>query len=282
MCGKRPIFVKDINTMQVDINEVIAAKNPKLAKRLPGFVTAWLKRILHQDEINLYLEKFGGLSPIDFDRACLREMGVTYTVEGLDKLDPNGRYLLASNHPFGGMDGLMLADKVEEKFGEMRIIVNDILMNLTPLAPLFVPVNKHGRQNPGYARMLAGAFESDMPLITFPAGLCSRRIKGKVQDPPWKTSFVKKAAASGRDIVPVFCEGRLSNFFYRLSNLRKALGIKANIEMLYLPDEMFAQKGKHFRIIVGDPIPAAQLTTAPPKEWTGEIRQIVYSLAEKP
>ncbi len=75
-------------------------------------------------------------------------------------------------------------------------------------------------------------------------------------DLPWKTNFLKKAYASQRQIVPVFVEGRLSNFFYRVDRIRRMLGVKFNIEMLWLSDEMFSQKGKHFRILVGDPSPS--------------------------
>lgn len=101
-----------------------------------------------------------------------------------------------------------------------------------------------------------------------PAGLCSRRIKGSVCDLPWKPSFVKNAIESRRDIVPVYFEGKLSNFFYNLSSIRTALGIKANIEMLYLADEMFSQRGRHFDIYFGEPVPWQRLTTGePPSGW---------------
>ena len=87
--------------------------------------------------------------------------------------------------------------------------------------------------------------------------MCSSDLE--VTDLPWKTNFLKKAYASQREIVPVFVEGRLSNFFYRVARLRVMLGLKLNIEMLWLPDEMFSQKGRHFRIFVGDPIPVSEL-----------------------
>lgn len=109
------------------------------------------------------------------------------------------------------------------------------------------------------ARKFDEEFFGELPILTFPAGLCSRCIGGEVTDLPWKTNFLKKAYASQRQIVPVFVEGRLSNFFYRVDRIRRMLGVKFNIEMLWLSDEMFSQKGKHFRILVGDPIPVAEL-----------------------
>ena len=229
--------------LQVDLDKVIADKNPRLARLLPRFLKRYLKRIIHQDEINHVLRSFSHQTPVEFIRSTLSYMEISYRAVGLEQLSDQGRYLFVSNHPFGGMDGMMLCDELDKRFGSGRIIVNDILMNLKPLAPLFVPVNKHGRQNSDYLRFFREALASDDQIATFPAGLCSRRIDGKVCDTKWKSSFVKNAIESQRDIVPVFFEGRLSNFFYNLSSLRKRLGIKANIEMIYLPDEMFSQHG---------------------------------------
>ena len=244
---------------RIDIGAVLADKAPRLARWIPGFVIGWLRRTIHESEINYILEHYWNLPPQEFIRACFREWQVTYTVEGLEKLDPKGRYLFAANHPFGGMDGMMLADKLIDRFGDARVVVNDLLMHLEPLRPLWIPVNKHGSQNSAYARKFDEEFVGEVPILTFPAGRCSRCIGGEVTDLPWKTNFLKKAYASQREIVPVFVEGRLSNFFYRVARLRVMLGLKLNIEMLWLPDEMFSQKGRHFRIFVGDPIPVSEL-----------------------
>ena len=97
----------------------------------------------------------------------------------------------------------------------------------------------------------------------------AREHHGRVADPRWKHSFVKNALESRRDIVPVRFDGELSSFFYNLSNLRSALGIRANIEMLYLPDEMFRQKGRHFDIRFGEPVRWQSLRDAPAKVWAG-------------
>lgn len=262
--------------MQIDVKAIV---RQRVGRWVPGFVIRWLRRILHEAELNRYLDDYGALPPIHFIRACLREMGVSYRSEGLERLDPAGRYIFASNHPFGGMDGLMLADELSSAFGSVKVVVNDLLMNLAPLAPLFVPVNKHGRQSPQYARMYNEAFASAMPIATFPAGLCSRRIRGEVTDLPWKPSFVRRALQDRRDIVPVYCEGELSRRFYRLANIRKWLGIKVNIEMLLLPDEMFRQRGRTFRIRVGEPVGWRQIADGrPARTWCDEVRRRVYAL----
>ena len=266
--------------LQVDLDKVIADKNPRLARLLPRFLKRYLKRIIHQDEINHVLRSFSHQTPVEFIRSTLSYMEISYRAVGLEQLSDQGRYLFVSNHPFGGMDGMMLCDELDKRFGSGRIIVNDILMNLKPLAPLFIPVNKHGRQNSDYLRFFREALASDDQIATFPAGLCSRRIDGKVCDTKWKSSFVKNAIESQRDIVPVFFEGRLSNFFYNLSSLRKRLGIKANIEMIYLPDEMFSQHGRHFDIHFGAPVPWQELAAAGSASHNAQrIREMVYAMA---
>lgn len=265
--------------LQVDLDKVIADKNPRLARLLPHFLKSYLKRIIHQDEINHVLRSFSHQTPVEFIRSTLSYMEISYRAVGLEQLPMQGRYLFVSNHPFGGMDGMMLCDELDKRFGSGRIIVNDILMNLKPLAPLFIPINKHGRQNSEYLRFFRDALASDDQIATFPAGLCSRRIAGKICDTKWKHSFVKNAIESQRDIVPVFFEGRLSNFFYNLSSFRKKIGIKANIEMIYLPDEMFCQKGRHFDIHFGKPIPWQELAASTSVSRTAQqIREMVYAL----
>lgn len=270
------------DSLRIDLEKVIRDKNPRLAKTLPRFVIAYLKRIIHQDEINRILTAYAHLDSIPFIRAAFVDMGISYQAVGIERLADDGRYLFVSNHPFGGMDGLMLCDEIYKRFGKVHIIVNDLLMYLTPLKSLFIPINKHGRQKAEYVQMLKTQLDDSGPIATFPAGLCSRRIKGVVQDLAWKPSFIKNAISSGRDIVPVFFEGKLSSFFYNLANLRTFLGIKANIEMLYLADEMFKQKGKHFNIRFGTPIPCDRLKEFPStKEASDFVRDAVYRMKQE-
>lgn len=267
--------------MKLNIEQVLASKAPKLAKRLPRFLLRYLKKIIHQDEINQILEKNGTLSHIEFIRAGLAEMGVTWKVEGMERIPKEGRYIFASNHPFGGMDGLILAQEVDRHFGkDVRSISNDLLLFIEPLRPMFLPVNKHGKQSREAVKIFEDTFASDIPIQTFPAGLCSRRIKGKVTDLEWRPSFVKKAVQHQRDVIPVYVEGKLSNRFYNISNFRKTFGIKANLEMLYLVDEMFLQKGKHIVLHIGEPIKWQTLAEmSSPKEMTEYVRSKSYAMA---
>ena len=263
----------------IDVQSLLQSKNPRLARRIPRFVINYMSRVIHQQQVNEILAEYSDLSGVDFVRAALGHMKVSYNAVGMQRLDKSKRYVFASNHPFGGMDGLMLADEVHRYFGDVKVIVNDLLMNLEPIRQLFIPVNKHGRQSVDAARLFNETFASDVPIVTFPAGLCSRRHAGIVSDVDWKPNFLKKAAAYDREIVPVYFDGQLSNFFYRLSNFRKAIGVKANIEMVFLVDEMFRQAGKSFEIVIGEPMSAARLLENHENAFQAaqSVKQTVYS-----
>jgi putative hemolysin len=265
--------------MQIDIEKVLATKAPKLAKKLPRFLIRYLIMIVHQQEINEILAKHGERPPFEFIRAALSDMGVTWRVEGMERVPKEGRYIFASNHPFGGMDGVILAQEIEKHLGDARSISNDILMFVEPLAPIFLPVNKHGKQSREAARIFEDTFAGDVPIQTFPAGLCSRKIKGEIIDLEWHTNFVKKALQHRRDVVPVYVEGKLSKRFYNIAIWRKRLGIKMNIEMLYLPSELFKQRNKTFTIKIGQPIPYSTFDKSKTeKEWAQWVKEITYSL----
>lgn len=264
--------------LKIDVGEVLTSKNPRLAKYIPNFVIGLLKRIIHQDEINEILGNYGQQSGIEFVNSALKHMNITYNANGLDRLEKEGRYIFASNHPLGGLDGLVLMSAIGGALGEVKFVVNDLLMHIEPLKELFVPVNKHGRQNQNNALLIDDAYSSDAHILYFPAGLCSRLQKGKICDTPWKKSFVNQAIKYKRDIVPVYFEGINSKLFYKIANFRKWSGIKFNYEMLLLPHEMFRQKNATFGLRIGDPIPYEKLEDGGAKKWTELIREKVYSL----
>lgn len=264
----------------IDIDRVIAAKSPKLQRRLPRFVVNYLKRTLHQDDLNGILERHGHLRGAELIGHALNDMQVSYTAHGLESLSPSGRYIFASNHPLGGLDGMVLIHLLGSRYGgNIKFPVNDFLMAVEQLHDVFVPINKVGGQSADYRRQLNEAFASEAQMLYFPAGLCSRRQNGKIEDLEWKKTFVMKAVEHQRDVVPVFFEGRNSNFFYRLAQLRQRLGIKFNIEMLYLVDEMFKQRGKPISVWVGEPIAHSTFNSSKtPAQWAAWLKQRVYAL----
>jgi len=280
------VLIKDIlqaNKKIIDVEKVIEGKSPHLLKALPRFIIRYLKRIIHQDEINEVLsqhEKMQGAELID---AVLRVMDVTYQVEGIENISPDGHYLFASNHPLGGLDGMILIHMLGQKYPDVKFPVNDLLMHLTQLHSVFIPINKHGAQSSQNARLLDQAYSlNTTQILYFPAGLCSRKQKGKIEDLEWKKSFITKAVKHQRDIVPVYFSGRNSNFFYNLAKLRAFLGIKANIEMLYLVDEMFKQKGKSITVKIGKPYSYKIFDNSrTSKAWADWVKKLVYDMAPK-
>jgi 1-acyl-sn-glycerol-3-phosphate acyltransferase len=266
-------------SLQIDVEKVISSKNPTLARLIPGFVIRYLKKIIHQDDINGILRDHGHLKDIDFIQPTLDTMGITYQVYGSGNIPSSGRFFFVSNHPLGGLDGLVFMNELGKHFRDIKFPVNDLLMNLRNLSGIFLPVNKHGGQARDAIRMLEETYASDSQILYFPFGLCSRKRKGVIQDLVWHKSFITKAVQHKRDVIPAYFSGRNSNFFYNLSNFRKALGIKANIEMLYLPDEMFSQKKKEISLVFGKPIPWQTFDSSKtPSEWAEWVKGKSYEL----
>ena len=265
---------------QIDIKQVFRQKAPSAARKIPGFMVDYLIRTVHQDELNEILRRYHDKDGVAFMQELIGYFDLNLELVNEENIPAEGRYIFASNHPLGGLDGICLSAIIGGRFdGKIRYLVNDLLLYLSNLRSIFVPINKHGAQGKKNAELIEKAYASDNQIITFPAGLCSRKQNGKIQDTEWKKSFIQKAVEYRRDIVPVFFEGRNSNFFYCLANMRKALGIKMNYEMIYLPDEMFKSKHKTYSIHFGKPIPWQTFDSSrKPAEWAEWVKEIVYNL----
>ncbi len=267
----------------VDIKEVLRQKSPKLAKFVPGFLLNYFKNhVIHQDEINEVIRLYGDRLGVPFIDGTLNYMNTTVNIIGMENIPGTGRYIIASNHPLGGLDGLALMWAVHKRRPDLIFPVNDILMNIKNLEPLFIPINKHGSnaQNIG---IINETFESDRIVCYFPAGLVSRKQNGVIKDLDWQPTFITKAKRFKRDIIPTFISGNNSKFFYNLANLRKKLNIKANLEMLFLVDEFYKQKNKEINITFGKPVPYQTFDKRMKKEqWANKLRDFVYTLRDNP
>lgn len=269
------------SAFRIDLDKVLRGKAPKHYKKIPRFLISYLKRIVHQDDINGILERNNGLEGVPFMQALVeKEFNLTLNLVGEENIPSEGRYIFASNHPLGGLDGICLSSILGGKFdGKIKYLVNDVLYYIDPLKPIFVPINKYGAQAKSSAKAINQAYASDNQVITFPAGLCSRKIGGKIIDLDWMKSFIIKAVEYQRDVIPVHFEGKNSKFFYNLANLRKASGIKFNFELVYLPDEMFKNCNQTFTITFGKPIPWETFDDSKtPSEWAQTVKEKVYSL----
>lgn len=273
----------EISKQTIDIDQILEQKMGAKAKKVPGFVRRWLKRIIHQDEVNAFLWESRDKKGVEWLEATMKYLDITLVIKGKENLpDPDdGRlYTFVSNHPLGGEDGVALGAIIGRHYdGRFRYMVNDLLMNLPGLAPLCIPINKTGSQNRQFPAMVEKGFRSDNHMLMFPAGLCSRKINGQIHDLPWSKTFVTKSVETHRDVVPIHFGGRNSNRFYRIANICKRLGLKVNIAMLYLVDEMYKNTHKTFEVTIGKPIPWQTFDRSKtPLQWAQYVEDIVYKL----
>ena len=269
----------------IDLRKIFTAKVPKLMKYMPNWLFRKIQKLLHEDDINEILTKYGHLQGVDFINALIADFNLELELQGVDNLMASERVLVASNHPLGGLDGIALIAAVGNHRGKTLTPVNDFLMFVKPLEPIFIPVNKVGSATANREeniRLFNETFEGDATICYFPFGLCSRKTDdGKIQDLDWKKTFLTKSKAYQRDIVPVHIEGRNSNFFYNLARWRKKLKIKVNIEMAFLVNEFFNQRNKKLTISFGKPIPYQsfdrRFTDA---QWAEKLRTFSYQLGD--
>ena len=272
----------NFQTEYVDVPKVIENKSPGLGKALPGFVINYLKRIVHQDDLNAFLADYGHLTGLPFIQGALDTTNTKLEVIGAENIPESGKAIVASNHPLGGLDGLALMLTVGKIRNDLIFPVNDILMNIKNLEPLFIPINKHG-SNTENIKIINDTFASDRIVCYFPAGLVSRKSKGIIRDLEWKPTFITKARRFQRDVIPTHISGRNTNFFYNLANWRKRLRIKSNIEMLYLVDEFYKYQNKTITITFGKPISYQTFDKRKTAQgWASALHDYVYLLKDNP
>lgn len=265
----------------IDIDKVFNDKNPKLKKYIPKFLINYLKRITHQDEVNGFMANHQHLYGVEYAEAIISNFKSKYVIKGEENLPKDGRFVFVANHPLGGLDGVIFVAAVGRFFDKLKFPVNDILMNITNLGSIFLPINKHGGHSRNAAKRIDEAYASDNQMLMFPAGLVSRRKKGVIRDLEWKKNFINKAVSHNRKVIPVHISGRNTNRFYNLANWRKRLGIKLNIEMLYLVDELYLQKNNTITVTFGKPITINSVNKAQTSiNWAQKIKDEVYALSK--
>lgn len=270
------------NNNFIDISRLIKEKSPRLAKWLPAFIVNYIKRIVHEDEINQFIINNSHLYNSDFCDAIVEYLNIKIKVTGIENIPKEGRVIIAMNHPLGGMDAISFVSAIKQHRKDLRFIVNDLLLSMKNLNGLFLGVNKHGKNELSTRQQITQLFENDEAVCIFPAGLVSRKSKKLIRDLDWKKTFVTYAKKFNQPIIPVYIDGELSSFFYRLANFRKFIGIKVNIEMLYLADELFKQRGKTMHFTVGKPILPTDFDPSQSERKQAEaVREIVYALSNK-
>lgn len=268
----------------IDIEKVLRSKMGGKVKYVPRFVINWLKRLAHEDEVNAFLWENRDKEGTSWLEACVKYLDMDISIEGEENLPDkhDGKlYTFVSNHPLGGQDGVCLGAIIGRRYdGKFRYLVNDLLMFLPGLRPVCIGINKTGRQARDFPRMVEMGFQSDNHILMFPAGLNSRLIGGRIHDLPWKKTFVTKSVQYQRDVVPIYFSGRNSKRFYRIAKWQKIIGLKVNIAMLFLVDEMYKNRHKHFRVVVGKPISWQTFDNRKKTvEWAKYVEDRVYEQA---
>jgi putative hemolysin len=265
----------------IDVKALIKSKNPALIKWIPRFIVRYLEKILHQKEINEFIKKNKDIENENFCVEVIKYLEIEVEIIGLEKIPKSGGITLVMNHPLGGMDALALVSGLKNHRTDLKFIVNDLLLHLKSMKGMFVGVNKHGKSSEGTHEKIDSLFASESAVCIFPAGLVSRKINGEIKDLDWKKTFVSLSKKHENCIIPIYIDGKLSNFFYNLSNFRKFIGIKANIEMLYLSNELFKLKGKTIKFIVGEPINYQEIDDKNShRNWARKIKELVYKLKQ--
>lgn len=272
--------MEDRKHLLIDIEEVLRKKAPN--KKFPKFLVNFMKARIHQDQLNdaiIHAKEPVGLG--FFDEA-LKYVNITYNVEGLENIDPQGRYIIAGNHPFGGPEALIIGSALGKIFGtKFKFPVNNILSQFHPLEEFFVGVNTTGGvQNREILTNMRALFDGDDQVVMYPAGKCARLRNGKVTELEWKKMFISEARRTKRDVVPMFIVGRNSRLFYFVTALCEALHMKVNVGMFMLVDELFkTHPNKCFRMIIGKPIKWETFDKSrSDAEWAAYVREICINL----
>ena len=271
---------KDRTDYLLNVEEVLG---PKLLKKLPCFAVNFFKRRIHQDEINDCIMKAEHYCGAGFFDEALKYVGITYRMRGIENLDMSKKYVFACNHPLGGPEALIIGSLFRQIYGDgFKVPSNQLLMNMKPLKEFFVPVNViSSKQSRDLGVKIAEMFSSDMQVLVFPAGLCARKIKGKVTEMPWKKMFVTQSRKYEKDIVPLHISGFNSRRFFFFSWLSRILKLKFNLGMIFLVDELFNKKGQEFVITIGKPISYTTLDKSKTDlEWAAEIKNKVEELSK--
>lgn len=249
-------------------------------KRLYKTTASLLKRILHQQEINQFIESNKHFVGLEFLDAVLDHFDFRYSLSNRDRanIPAQGRVIIVANHPLGSLDGLALLKLVSEIRPDVKIVATTVLSQIEPLSDLFLSVNNLSNKGSRVMDLknIIAELEQDRAVIMFPTGEVSRIRPQGVRDGKWKSGFIRLANKTDSPIVPIYIAGKNSMLFYCLSTLYKPLGT------LMLVKEMLNKQDKEISFKVGKPIPVSSLQTLDfnPRRLAKRIRKQVYRMAK--
>ena len=251
-----------------------------------GFIGRFLGwiilKILKISTINKIYNRNKHRSNLEFLDALLKEFKIRFEIpeEDLKRLPKEGAYITVSNHPLGGVDGILLLKLMIEQRSDFKIIANFLLHKIEPLIPYIMPVNPFENRKDvkssltGFKNALLHLKEGH-PLGIFPAGEVSTYRDGKLLvDKPWEAAAMKLAKKAKVPIVPIYFHAKNSPLFYRLSKISDTL------RTAKLPSELLTQKNRVIKVRIGRPISVKdQEQHETLEEFSDFIRKKTYMLS---
>ena len=248
-----------------------------------GTFIGWLLMVVTKiTTMNSFYAKNKDLSGTDFLESILEHYEIDFEIpeEDLKRLPNTGPYITISNHPLGGIDGVLLLKLMLDERKDFKIIANFLLQRIEPLKPFIMPVNPF--ENHKDAKSSVMGFKTALthlrdghPLGIFPAGEVSTYKDGKlVVDRPWEEAAIKLIRKAEVPVVPIYFHARNSRLFYRLSKINDVF------RTAKLPSELTTQSRRPIKVRVGQPISVASQKEEETLEgFTELLRKKTYLLA---
>ena len=262
-----------------DAIATIRSKNPSLTKKIPRFCYPWIRRILCQDQVNQLFEDSEGRQGLDLVKWMLEYLDIKVSVKNQVNLDLIERVVFCANHPTGGIDGIVLMAVLGERYSDLAIPVNNVLIALPGLDNYYFPLDKYSKKHERLRRLDA-LYKSDKAVAIFPAGKTARLEKGQVVDQSWTKSFLRKAKLHDRSLVPIHLSGKNSRRFYRIWKWRTRFKIGVNFEMFLLIDELFKLRGTEVLVTIGEQVDAKTLP-ANDQDAVEKIKALTENLGKR-
>jgi putative hemolysin len=241
-------------------------------------VVELLRSITCEERINATLAALAPLTGFDFVEGALDAFRISYNVANTDRenIPVDGRVVIVANHPLGALDALALVHLVGSVRRDVKVLANDVLMQIEPLSSLLLPLPVFGAGSAlGGAREAYRALDRDEALIVFPSGEVSRMRPLGVRDGAWSPGFARLATKTGAPVLPVHIAAQNSPMFYGISMLAKPLAA------LMLAREMYGAANTRIGFDVGALVPAGSFEAMPPRDIASHMRRHVYRLARR-
>lgn len=248
-----------------------------------GTFGGWaLMKLLRLSRLNAIYKRNKHLQGLDFLNRILDEFEIQFEIpeEDLRNIPKEGAFITISNHPLGGIDGILLLKLLLEKRPDFKIMANFLLQRIKPLAPYVMPVNpfeshKDAKSSVVGFKQTIKHLQDGMPLGLFPAGEVSVSREGQlVVDKPWEEAAMKLAKKAQVPVIPIYFHAKNSKLFYTLSKISDTL------RTAKLPSELLTQRKRTIYIRIGKPISVSvQNEYQDIESYTEFLRKKTYILA---